>query len=295
MQSLEFPQAPFQPHDLADWLELSAVEADDKDASAGDLERELKRLNYGDIEGMLGNVFTEIDRRVKSTGGDAYPFERQNTSIKLKSEARKFPAYVFCLALSFFKWKQRKKAPENPWLLFEGLARFSAKKYLGGEALIFGTSSRQGAQSKKRFEQSINHLASSLGEGEGFKKQRTFSTKDSKLDIVAWKGFPDGRPSQVILFGQCAGGANWRDKLTELDPEAFWDDWMKEGKVSSPLRSIFMPHRLFDDAEWKKRAVYARLLFDRCRVVAFAHDQTSNGEFADRLLKCCRTEWKLKL
>jgi len=54
-----------------------------------------------------------------------------------------YPAYIFCLALSYCKWKNRKGAPENPWLLFEELARFTAKNYLGGDAIIFGTSCRQ--------------------------------------------------------------------------------------------------------------------------------------------------------
>jgi hypothetical protein len=99
----------------------------------------------------------------------------------------------------------------------------------------------------------------------------------------------------VILFGQCAAGANWVDKLTELDPEVFWDQWMNQGKVSSPLRTIFIPHRVFSQAEWEMRARSARLLFDRCRIVAFAHPDTAAGTFADRLLNCCRTEWKLSL
>jgi hypothetical protein len=180
-------------------------------------------------------------------------------------------------------------------LLFEELACFSAKGYIGGDALIFGTSSRTGPRVKKRFESSINALTKKLGEGRGFSRRRTFSAKDSKLDVVAWKGFPDARPSQVILFGQCAAGANWRTKLNELIPEDFWDLWIDGGKVSSPMRSVFIPHSLFADDEWANHATRARLLFDRCRVVAFAHPATATGEFAGRLLKCCRTEWRLRV
>src|SRR5207247_11155281 len=66
----------------------------------------------------------------------------------------------------------------------------------------------------------VNELARALGEGEGFRKQKTFSAKDSKVDIVAWKGHSDQRSSQIVLFGQCAGGANaLGTKLEELDPE----------------------------------------------------------------------------
>jgi hypothetical protein len=295
MLCLEFPKSRSRPEDLADWLELASIQADDRNASAGDLERELKRLGQRDSEEVLGNVFTEIDRRERAAGATAYPFQRKNTYIELKADARRFPAYVFCLALSYFKWKTRKGAPENPWLLFEELARFSAKNYLGGDAIVFGTSCRHGASAQRRFESNVNALAKSLGEGECFRKQPTFSTKDGKLDLVAWKGFQDVRSSQVILFGQCAGGADWTQKLTELDPDGFWGQWMNRPTISSLLRSFFMPHRVFNENEWELRARRARLLFDRCRVVAFAHQDTATGPFATRLLKCCRAEWKLKV
>jgi hypothetical protein len=290
MASIEFPGSHL-PEDLADWLELTAIQAANKNGSAGDLERELKRLGKSGTEELIGNTFTEIDRREKSAGKDAYPFERKDTSIEMK--AGNYPAYIFCLALSYCKWKTRKGAPENPWLLFEELARYTAKNYLCGDAIIFGTSCRQKKSGEKRFVANINDLAKKLGEGEGFKKQSTFSAKDSKLDLVAWKSFQDGRPSQIILFGQCAAGDNWTNKLTELIPEDFWDQWMAQAKVSSPLRSVFMPHRVYDHERWDKHARSARLLFDRCRVVAHAHKDTATGGFATRLLNCCRTEWKL--
>ena len=68
---------------------------------------------------------------------------------------------------------------------------------------------------------------------------------------------------------------------------------MDRGRVSSLLRSVFMPHRVYDHDQWNKHARSARLLFDRCRVVAHSHGATSTGGFAKRLLNCCRTEWKL--
>lgn len=295
MAGINFPDSPFRTEELTDWLELVAIKAADGNASAGDLERELNRLGNSDRNDLLGKVFVEVDRREKAASKDAYPFERKDTCIQLKGAVRNYPAYVFCLALSYQKWTSRKGAPENPWLLFEELACYSAKNYLGGEAFIFGTSSRTGTKVNKRFEASINTLAKKLREGHSFRPQRTFSAKDSKLDVVAWKGFADARPGQIILFGQCAAGRNWASKLNELIPEDFWDQWMARSKVSAPLRSVFIPHRLFEDDEWERHARSARLLFDRCRLVSFAHKETARGKFAERLLQCCRTEWNLKV
>jgi hypothetical protein len=278
---------------VADWLELKALFSDDQNASAGDISVELNRLNVGDPESTLGNVFVEIDRRQRATGAKAYPFKREDTSIELAGDPKKFPAYLFCLALSYFGWKPRRKAPCNPWLLFEKVSGCSAAGYLDGKAIVFGTSSRSGKRAKNVFATKVTELATGLGEGEGFLKQRTFSTKDSKVDLVAWKSFPDARPSQLILFGQCAAGENWHgDKLSSLDPDAFWQQWMKKAQVSGLHRSVFIPHRLFHEDEWVLRARPARLLFDRCRVANCAHPSLPD-ELKAELLKCCKSEWKL--
>jgi hypothetical protein len=297
MPKIGFPSAPFKPAKLADWLELQAIVSSDASASAGDLERELKRLGYSELqsESLLGNVLTEIDIRKEAAGEEAYPFSRDPSSIKAIGPASDYPAYVFCLALSFFSWKVRKGARRNPWLLFEQLAGHSAKGYLGGNVEVFGTSTRTGSRSKKAFRDRINGLSGGLREGDGFRSQKTFSTKDAKVDIVAWKPFPDARASQVVIFGQCAGGANWNKKLTELDPDVFWDQWMATGKVSQLLRSVFIPHRVFENDQWEKHARDARLLFDRCRIAAFSHSSVKETPLASQLLRCCRDEWKVTM
>jgi hypothetical protein len=291
----DFPTNPNRPEDVADWLELNALFSKDLNSSAGDIERELDRLSVGDPESLLGNVFLEIDRRQQATGDSAYPFERGATSIEISADSRSFVAYFFCLGLSYFGWKPRRDAPCNPWLLFETLSAHSAADYLQGDVLVFGTSTRSGKKSKKTFAEKVTELATQVGEGEGFREQRTFSTKDSKIDLIAWKRFIDKRSSQLILFGQCAAGANWHgDKLSSLDPEAFWQQWMKKSQVSSFMKSVFMPHRVFDDDEWELRARPAKLLFDRCRVVNHAHHRITKS-LRRQLLSCCRSEWKLPL
>jgi hypothetical protein len=294
---IPFPPEFKKPEFLADWLELVALTQGDRNASAGDLERRLDLLNCREKESLLGNAFTEIDRREQGAGAAAYPFTRANTSIEFKGNSADFAPYLFCLALSYFGWKARKGAPQNPWLLFEQLASYSAQSYVSGKAIVFGTSSRGDAKKAKNvFRTQVSALAKALGEGGGFRKQRTFSTKDSKVDIVAWRGFSDRRASQVIIFGQCAAGANWEGaKLTELDPEVFWDQWMSVGKVSALLRSVFIPHCVFDDELWEQHARPARLLFDRCRVVAHANEAVKGSTFAGKMLSCCRSEWRLPL
>jgi hypothetical protein len=292
---LAFPTNWQRPEQIADWLEITAIRAADGDASAGDAERELTRLNCRNCESLLGNVFTELGRREQAAGG-FYAFERGKSSIQVRGPARNYATYLFCLGLSSLGWALRKNAPNNPWLLFEQVSAFAAESYIGGEVLVFGTSSRVGKKAKNVFRSNVNSLAAALREGEGFGPSKSFSTKDSRLDIVAWKPFSDCRSSQIILFGQCAAGADWRTgKLTELDPDVFWDQWFLRTKVSTLIRSVFVPHRMFDDEEWKLRATAARLLFDRCRVTAHAHEKVNASEIRQRLIQCCRSEWNLPL
>jgi hypothetical protein len=72
-------------------------------------------------------VLLEIESRAK--GADvAYPFEIVGSSVlQTKGNLKAHVAYIFCLLLSYFGWKSKKKAPVNPRLLFEKLSFRSRK------------------------------------------------------------------------------------------------------------------------------------------------------------------------
>jgi hypothetical protein len=131
----------------------------------------------------------------------------------------------------------------------------------------------------KAFRLIVNQLTHDLGEGGGFREQAIKGAKDDKVDLVAWRDFKDKWPSKLVMFGQCAAGADWLSKDRELAPQAFWDQWMSEGKVSQLLRSFYMPHRIRKDL-WNKRARRTGLLFDRCRV-AYWSFQDNNLVLSD--------------
>ncbi len=279
-----FPTGIATPIALADWLEIVALTAPDGDASAGDLDPPLRRLGTNNPEQLIGRVFTEIDRRAKAAG-DAYPFAPGNGVVTRKTNAADYVPYVFCLLLSYFKWKARKNAAHNPWLLFEEMAHVAAREYLNAPntSLLFGTSARQ---KKETFRSSVDSLCTRLREGTGFDDQKTHA-KDDKLDVVVWKEFPDSAPSQLVLFGQCAAGDDWTKKVSELQPQAFSDQWLRRGLISPVIRSFYIPHRI-EPESWELWARKAGILFDRCRVAHFAQRQA--GYFAEggRFLACCK-------
>lgn len=272
---LELPRNPQDIISLADWLELFALKSGDQNASAGDLINAVQiplgkeRAKESSLEVLL-----ELENRAK--GADvAYPFEIVGGGVlQAKQDLKAHVAYIFCLLLSYFGWKLKKGASINPRLLFEDLASLAARQFIQGDVIKFGTSRYKSGVSG--FKTAIQLICSKLGEGQTLRPHKTLRKKDDHVDLVAWKGFSDGRESKLILFGQCATGEDWADKISEMQPDHFWDHWMIESK-SSPLgRSFYIPHRITYREEWLYTARYAGILFDRCRVAYWVWPDNSS-------------------
>lgn len=253
---------------LADWLELTAIVSGDGDSSTGDLERSLRRASSDEtdadnaIELRIMAAYEEIEQRLKAAG-KAYPFDIDYGTVQIKTNWKDYPAYIFCLCLSYFG-----SANQVPRKLFEHIARAAAKGYLQGDAVDFGFPR---SNLPKSFPEAVSELCIRIGEGGGHNSLPSQSFKDDKLDIVAWKNFPDASPSKFLLFGQCASGADWEGKLRELSPDAFCRNWMREVPISPLISSVFIPHRVERD-RWNWVARNAGVVFDRCRIAYWAHD-----------------------
>ena len=312
---IPLPSLTKDPIQLADWIELLALSSDDGGASTGDLERALRRTgtydpdapeegevpndsDHGLIEGKLDEVFTELDDRAQAAAA-AYPFEVNRAEVKTKGSIGDYIPYVFCLCLSTFGDGAKRvdtredddgdpseDQPTYPRRLFEHLATISAANYLSGEAVRFG-SPRRGMSSS--FDEALNELSwNHLHEGDGYNNNPHFGSKDRKVDVVAWKDFPDQRKSKLVLFGQCATNKDdgWHSKKPELQPGAFWNNWIKAPAVSELIRAFFIPHRVPAE-EWDMHATDAGLFFDRCRIAHFA------AMGADRSLTHDPGDWDL--
>ncbi len=289
---LELPSEIKDPIKLADWLELVALNAHDNNASYGDLSSELRRsgayeineenpedggfLQDERIDEMCGEIFDELNHRAKSAG-HSYPFEVDSSVLQLKSEStwENYAAYVFCLCLSYFG-SPSGTGTNTPRRLFEDISKFAAQRFVGGDAVKMSPPREELPSS---FADAINELCIRIGEGDGYKNQANsrIRPQDDRVDIVAWRHFPDNLPSKLILFGQCASNkdwSGWRPKLTELQPDVFCAQWMLSPPTTTPLKSFFVPHRI-DSGRWIYAARYAGILFDRCRISFWAH-KTSN-------------------
>jgi hypothetical protein len=107
-----------------------------------------------------------------------------------------------------------------------------------------------------------------IGEGQTFREQPVGSTKDSHLDVVAWRDSPDRLPGKLLLFGACASGSDWHEKVFELNPDSFCQKWMAEQPVSF-VKAFFIPHRIHLK-DWKHHSWDGGIIFDRCRIAFWA-------------------------
>ncbi len=217
------------------------------------------------------SAFLEIAERLVACGNnEAYPFDVGQNHIAAMDETEQ-SVYVFLLLLSAFGHDAGPQ-PNEGAKLFEEVSALAAQSYLGGNksacAMVFGFPRRL---QPKDFGSALDELCRAMGEGAGH-RQRPLSKdqKDAGLDVVAWRPFPDGRHGKLIVFGQCATGANWPDKLTELQPCDWCRYWMKDTPATTPIRLFFVPHRI-EEKKWLHTCIHGGVLFERCRIAHLAH------------------------
>lgn len=153
--------------------------------------------------------------------------------------------------------------------LFERVGAAALVEYLGGSEMVrsydFGSPRRETPAS---FRKAVDDLCERMGEGRGCRisRVRASDMKDAGLDLVAWTPFEDGRTNQLSVFGQCAAGSDWRDKITQLQPGQFCRSWMLEPPALWPLAAFFVPRQI-GWGHWETDVLHERqLLFDRLRI-----------------------------
>lgn len=314
---LTTPSATSEPEALADYLELRALEADDKNASFNDLVRDLIRTGTleavsdesdddeeeGDApprvdeaaEDIAQSVWAELEGRLAASGGEGgqYPFAVEEGHIQITADPHRSP-YLFLLLLSNFGIGASPSGTRGD-TLFEDISAEASASYFGGAkglggAAVFGFPRRVLPSS---FAPAIDRLCELMGEGARapFRAPER-RQKDAKLDIVAWRNFPDGREGKLLGFGQCATGRYWRNKVTELDAQKFLRKWLSVQPAVTPIGMFFVPFRV-PPGEWYNVAVDGGVLFDRCRIAN--HVSVLPSKIEDRCALWCEHVIKTKL
>lgn len=260
----------------ADWVEWAAILSGSSFTSWSDHQTDLRIASglddNGAIEGsapfevLIDDLIAELEDRRKSCGDSAYPFEIEREGLSYKGQPE-FSAYTFLLGLTLLGAQPFGNLPHGE-RLFEDLCSVALGSFLDGsrdraEIRVFGFPRRI---EPAGFKDAVDKLCKELREGRRCTElSGVASQKDAKLDLVGWKGFADGRGSQLIVFGQCATGANWFDKLYELRPDVWCSLWMERRPLVSPVPSFFLPRRV-ERERWEHASRYGGILFDRCRI-----------------------------
>lgn len=304
--TVELPAAQSDAVEHADWIELDAIRGSDRSSSYEDFASQIRISGTTDVmvvddedadaeddEGgelsyrVADDVWSEIERRHRACGGDDgfYPFEVTRGSITLKDGAED-SSYVFQLLLSTFG---KDAGPDGTFgeRVFEHLSSHAGRAYLGGErnhakAFRFGFP----RPDHTNFTTALRNLCREIGSG-CVKEDAALreDQKDSHLDVVVWRPFPDLRESQLIGFGQCAAAKaarEWEDKMMELQPANFVREWLADELWPEPVRMFFVPHCVHE-RRWRHVTIHAGLVFDRCRIAGLA------GDVDGRLLDECRS------
>ena len=272
------PSARPSEHELADYAELVCWEqgSTSMNALSADLDR-LEENDYSDgvpeeeeLPQVVEGAYREIERRQEACG-DGYPFVigGKGYTLHASQEANSnHTIYKYLLLATRLNMKdKRAHAGIDGASLFEELASEAARQYLGlrAESIVFGT-----AAGMADFPGKVNDLCKRINEGDGYvnRNEAPPNERDGKLDVVAWKHFADRLPGKLIAFGQCKTGTNYKDTLTQLQPDSFCKKWLRSPLVLTPMRMFFVAEAL-SRSRWANTSYDAGLLFDRCRIVDF--------------------------
>lgn len=270
--------SPFaEVHEIADFAELLCWRKGF--SSVNSLVHDVARLAENEYSGgvpeeeclteKVKEAYEELERRMKDCGG-GYPFciGRGGDTLRALTcnGSGKFTIYKYLLLATRLNMsKSRQHAGIDGTELFERLSAEACREYFGdrAESMVFGT-----AAGEHGFQDKVNDLCAKLGEGSGYtshvKKQG--NEKDGKLDVVAWKHLSDGLAGKLIAFGQCKTGTEFRNALTELQPDSFCRKWLRTPLAVNPMRTFFIAEAL-PRLDWFNYVSDGGLVFDRCRIV----------------------------
>jgi hypothetical protein len=293
--SLSLPPDVENPVALADWVELRACLNADGNVSAADVRQALvaagepDESDAGDAddpaaaatggtadpprdEVLAAEAFTELGTR-EIAAGAGYPFRLEQGLLRRVAAPTDVAAlpYVFCLLLS---WRANldSDAPPKAERMFEEVCGVTLQSLLAGDLFRFGFPRSHLPKTSRDFFPALTELCAVLKEGapRATVKEDVGKHKDGDLDLVAWKSFPDGRPGQLIIFGQCAAGRQWATKLLEGAPTVFQQRYLSRVPAVLPVKAFFTPFRIRGGEEWRDHCARGGLLFDRCRIAGGA-------------------------
>ncbi|MFH0874642.1 MAG: hypothetical protein V1859_01805 [archaeon] len=237
---------------VSDWVELY-VTLNKNSISKATLKKIIEETSGMETEDTFVDfVFQRLQNR-SSLYGKNSPIEAEGNLVVSNINWKKNPEYVMNLLLSL--WGNNDEIIKTG-KLFEKFSAEAIKKYTSGEVIIYGHPSKQ----------TIKEICDEIKED--FCKEPPPQSKDSGVDVIAWKSFGDNKPSQLIVLFQCASGFNWDQKLLEI-PLKRWSTYITW--VCDPVKGFTFP-KIIPYEKFKQKAYDCGILFDRARLYRYTFD-----------------------
>lgn len=248
---------------LADWAELSVALAVDA-MSRGDMATIALRQGLDGGETTVAGAWAILEARQELYGGRAPLSITEDgylASDPKQADLKKWHGFLSWLAIGG-------EIDHEAREVFEECVAEIAGGLTGGPHL------RLGAPRRTPVPKSLQEAIALYGE-ESVERTMLIEVpapddKDMGLDVVSWADFGDRRGASLHLIGQCASGAHWQEKVSQLSV-AFWSDYVHWGV--KPSRFFAIPFVVEDPHELHRLSRKAGLILDRPRLVGLASRQ----------------------
>lgn len=244
------------PYRVADWVELSALSRRTA-FKRGDLKSALAIEDVKDPDALEEAVWSVLGNRA-SIFGEQWPLTLRGNLLTARtnrsSRAKTIYKYFCLLGLGNIEDQDRR--------LFELLVYEVLKVNFEGNALHVGAPASAGMDPSFRVRVAQYATVSKLGRLE-VGHEPLPDDKDLGLDVVAWIPNKDGRGGDLHFLVQCATGADWSEKLNDLNLRK----WTPHINWAVPVRVFCVPMTLpATGDEWIRASLEAGLVLDRPRL-----------------------------
>lgn len=240
-------------YEIADWMELAVLRtgrASKRGNLVSTIEREDARVSAAD-------VLDELERR-SALMRELWPLKLDDTKsvVSLQSKPVSKALYTFFAALGL-----RQNITNEGRELFEHCVNALSSGLTRNAGIRIGFPRRDPVPTSLA-DATEMYLAASL-ELAGKMKPPPLTDGDLGLDVVNWMTFQDRRGGYLHFIGQCASGADWPDKLTELNPHKWADhiNW-----AVPPVRFFATPF-VVPTEDFRRSCLDGGLVLDRPRLI----------------------------
>lgn len=258
---------------LADWVELATM-GGQHPLTRGKLRTTMGRESVGAADRRTDETWLELTRRAKIQA-KGWPLKLDGDTL---SVARSDSALIFHYFLCAVSLGQNIDNAGRQ--LFEHCVSDVTAGLTLNHALRIGFPRTGGMPHSFREAVSLYCRLS----GESVVAPPPGTDNDLGLDVASWRLFSDGRGGYLHFVGQCATGADWFEKLGDLDIRV-WSDHVNW--AVTPVRFFATPF-VIPIERWRRSCLKGGLVLDRPRLLELATTSPLRPRRLAAILDYCR-------